>query len=115
MWVKDCQNVHYSDVRSNLLGLSKGRKRFPIINQLQLFIDEMGIIRCKGQLENAPLTYEAKHPILIPKSCRLALLITRDAHLNVFHFGVNATVAKIRERYWIPQMRQFIKAEVIGV
>ena len=34
--------------------------------QLQLFVDGAGIWRCGGRLTNADISYQAKHPILLP-------------------------------------------------
>ncbi|XP_074657129.1 uncharacterized protein LOC141910297 [Tubulanus polymorphus] len=96
LWIKRLQDVSYHDVKTNLLNGSK--KRCSLIGQLHVFLDERGIIRCKGRIQNSSLPSDMKCPILIPKHSRLADLIAHDAHLRVFHLGVPATVAKIRER-----------------
>ncbi|XP_074657313.1 uncharacterized protein LOC141910518 [Tubulanus polymorphus] len=110
IWVKHFQSSHYSVVLDFLSGRSGNR--IPLIDQLQLFLDSDGVIRCKVRLQNTSLPDETKFPILIPKNSRLADLIVRNAHFDVFHFGISTTVAKIRGKFWIPQIRQFVKSQV---
>ena len=35
--------------------------------QLGLYKDEYGVIRCQGRLSNSSLPYTTKHPMLLPK------------------------------------------------
>ncbi|XP_052242501.1 uncharacterized protein LOC127852590 [Dreissena polymorpha] len=53
-----------------------------------------------------------KFPILLPIKHHIIRLIVRDAHITHLHSGVNATVAHIRQKYWIPPIRQFVQAVV---
>lgn len=34
---------------------------------LSLFLDEKGVLRCRGRIQNAPISYDSKFPILIPR------------------------------------------------
>ncbi|XP_076660435.1 uncharacterized protein LOC143363788 [Halictus rubicundus] len=54
-----------------------------------------------GRLENAPVPYEQKHPIVIPKSGPLAELIVRREHFRLLHAGGQQTLASLHSRYWI--------------
>ena len=47
-----------------------------------------------------------KFLILIPKHHPVILLLIREAHRAVAHMGMNATAAKVREKYWIKQIWQ---------
>ncbi|KAH3728311.1 hypothetical protein DPMN_054265 [Dreissena polymorpha] len=51
-----------------------------------------------------------KFPILLPKKRHITRLIVRDAHITHLHSGVNATVAHIRQTYWIPPITQCVQA-----
>ena len=107
LWIKCCQETSY---RQELMELNDKRKRrSPRSRQLNLFLDNDGLIRCKGRIHNAPIPESAKFPYLIPANHRLAELIVRDAHTQVLHAGVNATVTQIRQLFWIPSARQFVK------
>ena len=63
--------------------------------QLQLFIDGAGIWRCGGRLTNADISYQAKHPILLPGGSYFTLLVRR-AHERV---GVKETLNEVRARF----------------
>jgi len=51
-----------------------------------------------SRLNNAPLSYLQKHPILL-SSHTLTDLITRHQHLNNFHMGPQLLLATLRETY----------------
>ncbi|XP_057302726.1 uncharacterized protein LOC130636893 [Hydractinia symbiolongicarpus] len=70
------------------------------------------IIRCKGRLLNANLPYDSKYPILLPGDSYLSTLIIRRVHQQTFHAGVEHTLCRIRENYWILQCRKYVRAIV---
>jgi hypothetical protein len=105
-WIVDCQSVVYSNELVNLQ--SKTSNRLSLVRQLRLFLAE-GIIRCGGRIHNAPLQESAKFPILLPRNHHLTQLIVEDAHRETLHSGQNSTLTHLRQRYWIPAARQYIK------
>ena len=40
---------------------------------------------------------------------------TEEAHLQTIHRGVTVAMAKIRDQYWIPTLRQLVKSIVTSV
>ena len=70
---------------------------------------DKGLMRCKGRIHNAPLSESAKFPYLLPPNHLFTKLVVTDAHENVLHSGLNATVTYIRQSYWIPAIRQLVK------
>lgn len=96
----------YSNELVNLQ--SKTSNRLSLVRQLRLFLAE-GIIRCGGRIHNAPLQESAKFPILLPRNHHLTQLIVEDAHRATLHSGQNSTLTHLRQRYWIPAARQYIK------
>ncbi|XP_078051418.1 uncharacterized protein LOC144477563, partial [Augochlora pura] len=68
---------------------------------LQPFLDDHGIIRVGGRLQNATIPFEQRHPILIPSAGPLAALLVRREHLRLLHAGYQQTSASIHQRYWI--------------
>ena len=76
------------------------------LQALTLFVDEDDVIRVGGRVSEAIISYDAKHPVLLPREHWIFLLITRHFHLNG-HLGVAATVAKIKRNYWIIQWSRF--------
>ena len=78
--------------------------------QRELNLQEVnGIIRCKGRLGNAPISYDAKFPILLPRNNPLSTLVVKHAHARVLHNGPKETINELRKRFWIPRTRLFVK------
>ena len=67
---------------------------------LSPFVDDEGIIRVGGRVDKAIVSYESKHPVLLPHDHSVSRLIMQDAH-RCGHPGVATTVAKTRKNYWI--------------
>lgn len=59
----------------------KGHKNFGQWKvQFGLFQDKTGIWRCGGRLGNANLSFEAKHPAILPSGHRFTSLVILRAH-----------------------------------
>jgi len=87
-------------------------KQIPsLVRHLNLFIDDTGLIRCKGRLANSShFCYDAINPILIPRDSALAYLLIDDVHAKCKHLGVATTLTAIRkEGLWIPKGRSTVK------
>ena len=79
------------------------------ILSLDPFLDKNGILRVGGRLENARITYAAKHPIILPKSDHVTKLIIRHFHKKLLHSGVQSTLYALRQKYWVIDGRNQIK------
>ena len=55
------------------------------------------------------MTYDCKHPVLLPHDHWISLLITRNAH-KFGHNGVATTTAKVRRKYWILRAQDLTKS-----
>uniref|UniRef100_A0A7I4YZ85 Integrase_H2C2 domain-containing protein n=1 Tax=Haemonchus contortus TaxID=6289 RepID=A0A7I4YZ85_HAECO len=60
---------------------------------------------------NSALNSDTKDPILIMPNTALAQLIIQEAH-GLYHKGIEHTIATVRERYWIPKLRQQVRKHV---
>ena len=81
-------------------------------SELNVFADEQALFRCTGRIQNAPTTYAAKHPILIPRNHHLAKLLVYHAQQNVKHNGTRETLTDLtdfRSTFWIVRGRQLVK------
>ena len=87
----------------------KSRMKNGDFKTLSPFIDDKGIIRVGGRIDKAIVSYEEKHPVLLPNEHRISLLITSHTH-NHGHPGVATTTAKIRRKYWILKANKLSKA-----
>lgn len=83
------------------------------LSRLCPFLDSEDIMRVGGRLQNAQLNDNMKHPVLIPASSALALLIIRDAHRQALHGAVQLTMVVVRQNYWITGLRALTR-KVIG-
>ena len=107
--VKTTQRETFSqEIRS----LESSSKRTQLARQLKLYLDENGLLRCAGRIQNAPVEEQTKYPLLLPTQHSLTTLIINDAHEQTHHAGVNSTIAKIQLKYWIPRIRQCVKSKL---
>ena len=82
-----------------------------LVNRLNLFIDEKGLIRSRGRISRCNYyNFEVINPVLLHKSHQLTYLIVRDAHVSCLHLGLQATLTNLRMRgYWITSARTSIR------
>uniref|UniRef100_A0A182RY90 Integrase zinc-binding domain-containing protein n=1 Tax=Anopheles funestus TaxID=62324 RepID=A0A182RY90_ANOFN len=59
-----------------------------------------GLLRVGGRLRNAPISFDRKHPIILPALHPLTLMIVRHYHNSLFHAGQQMMITMICERYW---------------
>lgn len=81
------------------------------IASLSPFLDSEGLLRVGGRLQNSPLPYHTKHPIIL-KTHPLVLSIVRDAHLRNYHAGNQLTLCTLRHEYWILRSRQIVRSVI---
>lgn len=71
----------------------------PLIS-LSPFIDDDGLMRVGGRLENSPFDYNKKHPAIIDSNHHLANLLFNYYHTLYLHAGPQLLLSLIREKYW---------------
>ena len=70
--------------------------------ELNLQPNEMGILECRGRIED-------EYPIYLPRDCTYTEKVIEQAHLATLHGGVAMTMANVRERFWVPKLRCLVK------
>ena len=70
--------------------------------KLRLVEDVRGLLRCNGRIYG-------EAPIYIPWDTLLSEKLVKDAHVKTLHGGVGLTMTRVREKYWIPRLRQLAK------
>lgn len=75
------------------------------IANLKPLVDNKGILRVGGRLKWANMSFEEKHPIIIPPKTRLAFLLVAEAHKVTLHGGVQLMLAFLRKDYWLLDAR----------
>jgi hypothetical protein len=83
------------------LKAKKQEVRTGVSQKLCPFLDDKGILHVGGRLGNADLSFEEKHPILLPKGSahHLSRLIICHVHEQTAQGGRNTVVAKLR--FWV--------------
>ena len=108
--IKKIQHECYSDEIKFLS--SPSSKNIPVlVNQLNLFLDDNGILRSRGRI-NKTLYYDINvlNPILLPSNHHVTSLIIKDFHVRCKHLGLQTTINMIRTNgFWIPRARQVVK------
>ncbi|GIX68261.1 reverse transcriptase [Caerostris extrusa] len=106
-WVRRVQLENYcSDI--HLLKKNKPVPPHSNIYSLVPYVDDRGILRVKGRLEQSELFHNEKHPVILPKS-KFTDLIIMSEHVKSFHSGVASTLSRVRNNFWIPRGRQVVK------
>ena len=98
---------------NELASLSRGRQLSSNskIIALQPKIDDDGLIRSDGRLQNAKfLSYDVRYPVILPRNSRITKLIVKEFHEMGNHAsGTNQTLAALSTRYWIISAREVIR------
>lgn len=64
------------------------------------FLDDRGLIRVRGRLEHSLLSYDQKHPIVIPYGHPFVTALARREHLQHLHAGPKLLLSILRRRFW---------------
>ncbi|XP_043498363.1 uncharacterized protein LOC122521584 [Polistes fuscatus] len=90
-WVKATQAAYFQDE----LALLRQRSYLPSSHphsRLTAFIDNEGVLRVGGRLRRSELSYDTKHPAILPWTSRLSELIIAHAHKKMMHGGNQTTL-----------------------
>lgn len=60
------------------------------------------VLECQGQIQGY-------YPVYLPDSQLYTKKLVEHAHLSTLHGGVNLTMAKIQEHYWVLRLRKLVK------
>ncbi|XP_055623310.1 uncharacterized protein LOC129766736 [Toxorhynchites rutilus septentrionalis] len=100
-FANDIAELHRcKQVKSN----SRLKALFPIL------VD--GILRVGGRLRHAPVSYNQRHPIILPDKHPLTNLIMIHYHHKLLHAGPQLMIAVVRERFWPLRIRNIARRVV---
>ncbi len=109
--VKLCQKEAYPKEYKALQNANLKEPQSNITKQLGLYM-EQGMIKCRGRIQFADISESAKYPILLPRDHHVTQLLIKKCHVINKHYGINHVVAYMRQKWWIPKMRQTVKKVV---
>ena len=108
IWIRDTQRKSFPHEMREL----EAKKALPSSSKLlslSPFLDENNIIRVGGRLKNSTISYNKKHPVVLPRKSLLTDLIINSYHLKYFHAGPNLLLAAIQSQFWILGAREAIR------
>ena len=73
-----------------------------IKRELNLQLNESGILECRGRIDG-------EYPMYLPRNSTYTQKVVEQAHHNTLHGGVAMTMAKVRDRFWVPKLRCLVK------
>ena len=65
--------------------------------QLNLQDNDQQVLECRGRIMG-------EYPIYLPDNHPFTAKLVFNAHLSTLHGGVGLTMAKVREKYWVPRL-----------
>ena len=99
----------YYDETIKCLQTGKELSKQNSLLKLSPLLDSDNILRVGGRLEHAEISYEVKHPILLPGKHPVVHILIRSIHCRVRHLGKEVIVAELRKKYWVVGARVVIK------
>ena len=108
MWLTYIQKRNFVDVFDAI----SNRKSNNLQRQLGVYLDDDGLLHCKGRLDQAGICESARRPILLPKNERFTQLLIEKIHKQSLHSGVSQTLSQIRYKYWLPHGRATVGAVI---
>ena len=96
---KYLQNKYFSN-EMNCSRIGSNLPNSSPITNLSPFLDEHGVLRVGGRLENSSSPYNTKHPIILPP-CSITDLFIKETHAMLGHMGRETVLNAIRKNYWI--------------
>ncbi|KAG7313499.1 hypothetical protein JYU34_000634 [Plutella xylostella] len=87
---------------SDEIRLLRGKKPLKDnLMSLDPFLDDRGLIRVGGRLQNANISYSQKHQIILPKDSRVTKLIIKREHEKNLHAGQKIVLSSLNQKYWL--------------
>ena len=90
-WIKKVQNEATNNPETET-----------IKSKLNLQPNESGILDGRGRIDG-------EYPIYLPRNNTYTQKVVEQAHQNTLHGSVAMTMAKVRDRFWVPKLRCLVK------
>lgn len=103
------QSLYFFD-DINCLSKNIALKKSSSLRSLNPIIDSDGLLRVGGRLQNSSVSYNAKHPIILPSQHKLSKLLIQQLHKTHLHAGVGLLSNILRQNFWIIQGKKLIKS-----
>ena len=105
--MKYIQKKAFEDEYHTLKSVQRVKKSSSLY-RLKPVLEQQDIICVGGRLRNAPISDEAKYPLVVPKIHHVVDLIVTYYHNMCGHSGREHTLALIRQRFWLVKGRSVV-------
>ncbi|XP_060665774.1 uncharacterized protein LOC132798069 [Drosophila nasuta] len=108
------RNIQNIDFKDDIKHLKRQRETLKgsSINSLSPFLDQNGILRVGGRLEAANISFDSKHPILLPYNDPVVKMILVQIHKDNMHCGPQALLTTSRQQFWILKGKTMARSTV---
>ncbi|GFS46734.1 uncharacterized protein TNIN_200841 [Trichonephila inaurata madagascariensis] len=103
-WV---QGIHFQEEIQSIKKQISLPSKSPL-RSLHPFIDEHGLVRVGGRLQNSQLRFNSKHPIILPSQHTISELLIKEQHIAHLHAGPTLLAHVLRQSHWIAGSRKLI-------
>lgn len=100
LWIRYTQSVNFGKELHQLETKGEVAASSPLA-KLCPFIDDHSIMRLRGRIASANVSYDEKFPIIIPAHCHFVRLLMRKAHIVTLHGNIQSMLHYARAKYWI--------------
>lgn len=109
--VRYVQSIYFSKDITDLKRNKVVSEKSPL-KTLNPQLNERGILVVHGRLARANLPSSQRFPMILPDKSPLSKLIIADAHERVLHGTIHLTIARVRQEFWILNLRNTVKTHV---
>lgn len=98
--------VQNDSFNEEIMVLRSGKCIKNSLRRLHLFFDNDNIVRVGGRIGASNLSYNARHPILLPAKSKFTDMLVTHYHTVYCHVGANSLSAILSRNYWIISARR---------
>jgi hypothetical protein len=102
------QTAYYPEEIKKLLS-GQAAKSSSKIASLNPILDSQQVLRVNGRVTTGPTVKTTTQPLILPRNSHVATLLVTHLHRSCGHLGREHILAKLREKFWIPQARVLIR------
>lgn len=102
-----------TDIQEVLKKQGKPNERYTgRLRSLNPWVDTYGILRVNGRIKYANVSYEQRCPAILPAEHPVTAILVQAVHEENLHVGPSGTLSVLRQRYWILNGRNAIRARL---
>lgn len=108
--IKIEQSKQYPDICNYFASKETSNKSIPnLVTQLNLFLDENGIIRVRSKFKSWRFNHSRLFPALLGKNSQLTQCIIKSIHIKHSHAGIYTVLSHLRKKFFIPSHFSVVK------